>query len=182
MNTNTKTVNSYAVTLAILIIVSWAHPCHAEEIRSRFTTIDFGDEITLQELNRNLLIDNLEYMLKNKTSLTISEEVADKLDVIVEKVEEVLEMFPENLQFKVVLLPTSLDVQNLHREKYGRKVPYIAFYAPRDNTVYISTQDASLAVITHEIAHVVLTHYLEVSPSSKIHEVLAQYAEQHIVQ
>ena len=42
------------------------------------------------------------------------------------------------------------------------------------------TSQRKLFTAAHEIGHVVAENYFEVSPPQNIHEVIAQYAEQHI--
>ena len=60
-------------------------------------------------------------------------------------------------------------------------VDYIAFYSPKKNTVFYAAAKTKLRVVAHEIGHVVAEHYFAISPPPKIHEVLAQYAESHIM-
>jgi len=64
--------------------------------------------------------------------------------------------------------------------RYGLTVDYVAFYAPRDKVVYVSVDDADLSVLAHELTHVILDHYFGIAPPVKIHEVLAQFVEEHL--
>jgi predicted metal-dependent peptidase len=89
-------------------------------------------------------------------------------------------MYPRTLNFRIMLLSTDTEVQQAYRSRYGKSVDYIAFYAPKDKTVYISVDDIRLGVLAHELAHVVIEHYFLNSPPNKIHEVLAQFVETHL--
>ena len=71
-------------------------------------------------------------------------------------------------------------MREIFRKKYGRDVDYIAFYSPRDKTVYVSVSDVELTVLAHEIGHVIIDFYYGMATPQKIHEVLAQYVEEHL--
>jgi hypothetical protein len=89
-------------------------------------------------------------------------------------------MFPRELKITIVLLSTDDEVQRIYRDKYGRRVDYIAFYSPRDKTIFISVNDISLGVLAHELAHVIIDRYYGIPTPVNIHEILAQYVESHI--
>jgi hypothetical protein len=151
------------------------------ELKTRYTKIVYEKEDLLRKLNKAVSLGNLSYNLRNPIKSIIAEdEVRNKVDVIIEKVESVLQMFPKNLKFTVVLLASDRDVQRIYRGKYGVNVDYIAFYSPGDETVYISVDDARRGVLAHELAHVVIDHYYGIPTPEKVHEILAQFAESHI--
>jgi hypothetical protein len=102
------------------------------------------------------------------------------MDVLIERVETILEMYPKELKFNITLLSSDNEVQDVFRKKYGRTVNYISFYSPRDKTIYVSVKDIELGVLAHEIAHVIIDFYYGMSTPRKIHEVLAQYVENHL--
>lgn len=52
-----------------------------------------------------------------------------------------------------------------------------SFYVYDFNTVYISADDFRIGVLSHEIAHAVISRYFVVLPSVRIQEVLASYVE-----
>ncbi|ACN15653.1 hypothetical protein HRM2_25590 [Desulforapulum autotrophicum HRM2] len=149
-------------------------------IQSRYTTITYSDVKALRKFNNKLYMGNLKYLLKGKKSDTIEDEVKNKIDLIVEKVETVLDMYPATLRFNIVIHGSTRGVQAAYQRIYHRKVNYIAFFSPGEKTVFYSANNAKLRVVTHEIGHVVAENYFAISPPPKIHEVLAQYAEMHI--
>lgn len=150
------------------------------ELRTHYTVVTYDGENVLKKFNKEIRLGSLSYHLRNKQSLTIEDEVKNKVDLIVERVESILEMFPRSLKFSIVLMASEDDVQTMFKDKYGKKVDYIAFYSPKDKTIYLSVRDVRLGVLAHEIAHVVIDHYYDISTPSKIHEVLAQYVETHL--
>ena len=150
------------------------------ELKTRYATVIYENEGYLRQFNKEVSLGSLSYLTRNKTSITADDEIKNKLDAVVERIETILDMFPRELKFKVVLLPSDADVQRVYRTKYGKTVDFIAFYSPRDKTVFFSVDDISLDVLAHELTHVILDYYFGVSPPEKIHEVLAQFVEAHL--
>ncbi len=150
------------------------------ELKTKYTVIIYDNENILKKFNKEINLGSLSYLLRNKHSFTLEDEVKNKIDVIVERVESILEMFPRALLFSIVLMASDGDVQIMFKNKYGKRVDYIAFYCPKDKTIYLSVRDVSLGVLAHEIAHVIIDHYYDISTPSKIHEILAQYVETHL--
>lgn len=151
------------------------------EIKTRYATIRYNDSEILREFNDELYLGrHLTYQLRKLPAITVADEVRNKLNVVVEKVETVLDMFPPILYFYLVLLPTDDDVQEVYLKKYGKRVNHIAYYSLSEKTIYISVSDLNLQVLAHELGHMVVDHYFKVRPPYKIHEVLAQFAEVHI--
>jgi len=151
----------------------------AAEIATKYATIVYQDEEILRRFNDEILWGG-GFFFRRPRQLTLADEVKNKVDSILEKVEAVLEMFPKGLRFTMVLLPDDDDVQEVFQQKYGNKVDYIAFYVPPEKTMYVAASKVRLRVLAHELAHVVVDHYFEVPPPVKIHELLAQFAETHV--
>ena len=163
-----------------LIILTFFSVSSASELKSRYTTIMYNNEDEVRRFNSEVSLGSLSYLMRNRGSVTTGDEVKNKVDVIVERVESILEMYPRELKFHIVLLPSDNEVQEIFRKKYGRNVDYIAFYSPRDKTVYASVKNIELTVLAHEIGHVVIDFYYGIATPQKIHEVLAQYVEEHL--
>lgn len=166
-------------TLNALGVLS--QPLAAYEISSRYATIQYEKEDLLREFNRELLLGSLSHLMRYKKNVTWQDEIKNKVDIIVERVILVLDMRPSEVRFKLVLLPTEEDVQQVYRMKYNRKVDYIAFYAPRDKTVYVSVNDIRIGVFAHELGHLIIDLFYQTTTPSKIHEVLAQFVETHLM-
>ena len=163
-----------------LMILTFFSVSSASELKSRYTTIMYNSEDQIREFNNEVSLGSLSYLMRNRGSITIGDEVKNKVDVIIERVESILEMYPRELKFRIVLLPSDNEVQAIFRKKYGRDADYIAFYSPGDKTVYISVKDIELTVLAHEIGHVIIDFYYGMATPRKIHEVLAQYVEEHL--
>lgn len=167
--------------LILLILFSTQSLSYCFEIKSRYATIQYEKEELLREFNRELLLGSLSHLMRFKKNVTWQDEVKNKVDIIVERVEIVLDMRPADISFKIVLLPTDEDVQQAYKSRYNRKVDYIAFYAPKDKTIYVSVNDVRIGVFAHELGHLIIDLYYKTSTPSKIHEVLAQFVETHLM-
>lgn len=165
---------------AVLGLFLWVSDSLAYDLESRYATITYDDPSHLKKFNHELYMGRLNSLVRSQGADTIEEEVAAKINVIVEKAMKVMDMFPEDLNFCIVIHPNEWEVQREFREIYDVNVEYIAFYSPHLNRIYYSANNGTLRVVTHEIAHVIIENYFKVSPPQRIHEVLAQYAEKHI--
>lgn len=150
------------------------------ELKSRYTTIIYSREDQLRRFNKEISLGSLSFLLKGRMSITTEDEVKNKIDVIIERAEAILEMFPGKLKFTISLQSSDSEVQGIFRNRYGKDVDYIAFYSPRDETIFVSVKDIELGILAHEIAHVIIDHYYGIATPAKIHEVLAQYVETHL--
>lgn len=150
--------------------------------RSRYINrLIYNSVEDLHEFNDNLtLTRQLSAMAHQKSPATIEEEVLAKLDIVIEKVEVVLDMFPNNLAITVRILADRAAVSGVYRQKYNRKVDYVAYYSLSENTIYFSAYDTSIRVVAHEIAHAIVDHFFEVRPPYNMHELMAQFAEKHV--
>lgn len=165
------------VFISPLLSSAWVS---ALEIKSQYAVISYANDDMLQTLNSRLFLSRFKYLMKEKRPMTVEEEVIDKIDLITVKVEEILEMFPPNLQYTLSLCENMDQVKEnfvtLHQREWKRP----GFYSPINDTVYLSVRHAKVNVVAHEVGHVVVEKYFKVRPPVKIHEILAQFAEKHI--
>ncbi len=141
----------------------------------------YEDIKQLEQFNKILYMGKRGRLLKNSKPITLANEVKNKIDIIVERNEIALEMFPDNLKFRLVLKSTSAEVQDTYKSLYGKKTNFIAFYSPVEDSVFITVRKSTLRVLAHEFAHAVISHYFDIAPSVKIHELLARFAEDRIM-
>lgn len=162
----------------ILIFVPF-NRAYAIEFESRYAVITYSNIDDLREFNDELYMGRLSSQVE-KGGDTLEDEVIAKINLIVERVMSVLDMFPKPLKFSIQIYPKESQVQQAFRELYHIDVEYIAFYSPSQNKVFYSANNATLRVVAHEIGHVVAENYFTISPPQRIHEVMAQFAEKHI--
>jgi len=169
------------ICFSLLFGAVYVHPSLAAEAQGRYVTLQYSDKRMLREFNDKLIIGRkLSAMMRKKNVETVEDEVVAKVDLVVEKTEVVLDMFPDKLQLTLVLLADDDDVEDKYLEKYGQRQDNIAFYSLSENTIFISVDDTNLRVLAHEMGHAIADLYFEVRPPYKIHELMAQFAEKHI--
>ena len=152
----------------------------AGQQKSRYVTISYPNRQVLQEFNDNLRLNRkLNYAMR-KNVVTVADEVLAKLDIIIEKVQIVLDMFPNYYHVRVVILPDDDDVSRVYKRKYGKRANHIAYYSLSEKTIYVSADDTKLRVVAHEIGHSVVDRFFKVRPPYNIHELMAQFAEKHV--
>lgn len=153
----------------------------ARDQKSRYVTLTYTDNGVLREFNDNLRLNRkLNYSKRKRDVVTVADEVLAKTDIIIEKVQIVLDMFPNKYHVRVVVLPDSSDVAAVYKKRYGKRVKHIAYYSLSEKTIYVSADDVSLRVLAHELGHSVVDHFFQVRPPYNIHELLAQFAEKHV--
>ena len=167
------------IFVAIVLIFSLFSQVGAEQFESKYAVIICNDMRALREFNDELYMGRLSSKVRARGD-RVQDEVIAKIDVIVEKVRDVLDMYPTPLKFSIEILPSERAVKEAFKDIYRVNVDYIAFYSPRLDRVFYSAGNGRLRVVSHEIGHVVAEHYFTVSPPQRIHEVLAQFAEKHI--
>lgn len=172
----------HIIVLALLLLGFDLTKVWATTVEGRYVTVEYGgNSELLREFNSNLKLSRkLQHYTQKQEYRSVEDEVVAKLDVLVEKVEIILDMFPANLDIKVVLLPSRHDIAAVYREKYQKKFNHIAYYSLSENTIYISVDNAKLKVVAHELGHAVVDHYFQVRPPYDIHELMAEYVEENI--
>ena len=162
------------------IICFFPLACISHELNSKYAVITYFNHDDLRKFNTELYMGQLKAKIRRSGGDTIEDEVISKINFIVEKVMNVLDMFPAQLKFSIVIKPDERGVQQDFRRIYNIDVAYIAFYSPSKNRVFYSADNARLRVVAHEIGHVVAENYFTISPPERIHELMAQFAEQHV--
>lgn len=176
----TKTLLRYICPVLLCVVL--IQPALAVEVKSRYVTLQYSNKRLLREFNNKLIIGRkLTAMMRKKNVETVEDGVLAKVDVIAEKVQVVLDMFPDKIHFTLVLLSDDDDVAKKYTQKYGKHLANIAYYSLSEKTIYISVDDTNLRVLAHEIGHAVTDQYFNVKrPPYKMHELMAQFAEKHV--
>jgi len=171
------------VTVSAIVLLCCsllASEAFSAELKTQYTTLVYEKDELLRDFNHAVSLGSLNHLLRSRKSITADDEIKNKIDVLIERIQTVLDMHPRELKFRIVLLATDTEVQKIYRSKYGANADFIAFYSQRDKTIYLSVSDIRLGVLAHELAHMIIDHYFGVPPPVKIHEVLAQFVEEHL--
>ncbi len=166
---------------AVFCLAILEQPVVAAERHSKYARLLYNDKELLRDFNDKIYLGSkLRRMIRKKNIVTVEDEVIAKIDLIIEKAEVVLNMFPDNMKITVVLLPNKSAVARVYKQNYGKNVSHIAYYSLSQDTIYISVRNARLRVLAHEVGHAVVDHYFKVRPPYNMHELMAQFTEKHI--
>lgn len=173
MISNTRTTRTASrpawacVCCCVLGLLIFASQAHALEISSQQVRVSYQTVADLQRFERAITPWN-----------DISDiDLQTRLD---RDVASVLETFglPAGPQIHLVLLPDAATVNGLYQVEYKRRPDYIAYFSPKSDAIYLSLADVDRQVLIHELTHAVMHHYFKQPMPSKMHEMLAQLAEE----
>ncbi len=133
----------------------------------------------LRLFNKRIKVGSLSSLLRRKpeANLSLEGQVSEKVDIIVERVEMILEMHPKNFSVRINVLPDARSVRAAYRKKYYRDVEFVAFYSPAERAIYIAADETKANILAHELAHALIDQFFGVAAPVKIHEILAQYVD-----
>jgi hypothetical protein len=169
-----------SIVFAVLFIFVLSSRSSGYELKTNYITIVYNNEDELRRFGKDIYLGSLSYLLRNRKSVTAEDDLENRLDVIVEKVESILEMYPKEVRFTIKLLPSEDAVHVVYRARYGKSADYIAFYSSIGKIIFVSVKDVDTGILAHEIAHAIIDLYYGISTPSRIHEILAEYVVAHL--
>lgn len=186
-------ISLIAVLLFCLLPISGANaeitsaPLSSEEdwiiTKSHFCTIHFRYDVNVDAVNKKIDTYKVDYGLTVKPPRLGNDTkdiVAYKFDLILLKVQELLDMRPKDLRLNAKIYREQNDLDKVYLEIFDEGNKFIAFYVFKLNTLFACEEKVSANVLAHEIAHCIIDHYFTVTPPKKIAEMIAQYADLHL--
>lgn len=116
-------------------------------------------------------------------SLSDKDKVAYRVNLIFERVKELLGMYPQGVTFQVKIFKGQSSVDDAwHRFSRSTKpsVHVKAFYVHGLRTVFTSEEGLADSVLAHEFGHVLQNYYFVALPSSKVTEMLSIYVDENL--
>ncbi len=168
------------ITYLLLFLCVMPRTGMALEIHTRYATIIYNEDSDLDRFNEEIHLGKYSFLLQQDGIQSVEDEVRLKTDLIFDRVQEILDMFPEDSKFKIIISSSGQDTRNIHQQIYGLPGKSTAFYANDIDMVFFSAEDTELSIIAHEFAHVIMQKYFQTTPPVKIHELLSRYAATHI--
>ena len=146
--------------LLVLFSLFQAAPCVAEQqIETKFAVLRYPNDQALSQFC---------WRITGQRVLTGGEGlVKNRVDELVQRVEEILEMYPGNFRFTILLVNGNAEMP-------------VAQYSHGTRTVAVAVDRATDGVLAHEIAHAVICVYFPVPPPERAQEILAQYVDKHL--
>ena len=91
----------------------------------------------------------------------------ERVDRIIEKVESILDMYPDGFRVKIYIHP---------EHQSGP----LAYYSHGKNTITVYLDTITENILAHEISHAIIRSYFKILPPKKIREILSQYVDQYL--
>jgi predicted metal-dependent hydrolase len=154
---------AFILTILVLLAIYPAivHAAPEKTFTTRYATIYYSEDKDMDDFIWRLGGQKLEFT--SDTALASS-----RVDRIIDRVENVLDMRPGN--FKVSI--------SLHRGKLeGER---IAFYEYKTKAIHISVDNVTDGVFAHETAHALIHHNFGMLLPSKMQEILTQYVDKSL--
>lgn len=178
--------HSFQFIILFFIILVYAIPAYACEGLSKtyetgYATICYSSENDLHKLTASLSKGLFSFLEgSNKPEV-----VRNRVDEIVEKAGSLLDMYPTDLHFTIILYPDNRELEKIYLKAagihaYGGTRTPVAFYSHKLKTIYVSLDNLSAGILAHEVAHAIINSYFESSPSARTQEILSQYVDRHL--
>jgi len=128
--------------------------------RTKFAEIYYSEDASL--------VDFFWRISGKRLNFTEESNLAEsRVDSIIDRVQSVLDMHPDNFRIKI----------NLYSQyKEGR----IAFYSNKEGSITVYADRVTDGILAHEIAHAIICKYFLEPPPEKIQEILSQYVDKHL--
>lgn len=155
--------------------------CYAETITGKYFTVSYESSCNLMQFNKKIDSDNFfgfDSILSDTSN--INSIIAQNLDNLYSEVSDILDIHMYSYHGNIKVLPNRQEVNKVILSSSVITGDLPSIYVPADNTIYISLQDLTLGMLSHEIAHAIISNYFVVAPPEKVQEILAGYVEYSI--
>lgn len=153
----------------------------AGKIVAKNFTLFYESGVDVAALPRQLNLSPAERMIEGRGaagSLSAENNLSDMLDTLFVRISDILDMHLYSFTGTIKVCKDQSRLSNIYSALYDSDLKgRYSFYAYEPNTVYISAQNFTTAVLGHEMAHAIISHYFVVLPSVKIQEILSGYVE-----
>lgn len=154
-----------------------------QSVKGRLVQIQFSADEDLKKLaekiKANFRLDNYKELFSAPGNCPY--QACEKLDRLVLRVEEILDMRPLRFQVVLKLYKSAKELQLIYQQLFGQSQDLpAAFYVHRYLTIFAAADKLNEHIIAHEIGHAVLNQFFVVKPSIKMQEVLCQYIDVHL--
>lgn len=129
----------------------------------------------LNKLDFNYFLQPDTLLIKNNQDP--NEILVKVLDALYLEVSDILDIHIYSFHGNIKILPDQNSVSAVFKKFFRTDFPERSFYVHEKNTIYVSLADLNSAMLGHEIAHAIISHYFVVPPPAKVQEVLSGFVE-----
>ena len=178
------------ISLFIYISICAIRPAFCEEgsdwlkIETNYFTVEYQSSVSLKtvaaRLNTRGFFSSGFFGSSSSSAATPEEEVAQRLDRLLKRAEELLDMYPPKLKITIKIFTDSSALDDAYFKMFGGRPGYKAFHIYQYQTIYTSEETISDSVIIHEMGHSIVDNYFSTNPPPKVSELLATYVDMHL--
>jgi len=177
-------------TLYLVFVSLWlftAEECCAEDglyvIETKHMTLVFNEIADVELLNDAInyppeSLASLFYV--NTDSENTQQELIQRVDLLFEKVQQILDMRKEMRKIRVRLFSNADQLDLAYSKIYRKKNTMRGWYVHDFNTIFLNVRDVHEGVFAHELGHSIIDHFLSVRPPRATAEILAKYVDKHL--
>ena len=153
-----------------------------QSVESRYFTVFYRPSVNLKKMEKKLKRRRFDVVSGGGYEYlsTNAEKVAYRLDRIFERVKEILDMYPQNMNVKIKIFKDRRELIDAYEKVFGEREDIVSFYIYRHETIYTDAVDISDSVIAHEMAHAIVDHYFLIRPPETVKEMLSCYVDEHL--
>jgi hypothetical protein len=156
----------------------------AHKIQGDYCTLYFVGDINYSLIDKNISIRLIDIPKSERESLkeasTIPQRIAHKVDIILLKSEQILDMYPADFHVNIVFYENTAMLDDAYEEIMGERLHLYSFYVYEDNTIYTTQKRINENILAHELGHALVNHYFVVRPPATVRELLSQYIDYHL--
>ena len=136
--------------------------CQTENIfNTKYTTIHYNYPGDLSDFLWRLGGTRIDFMRDRELAKS-------RIDRVVERVEAILDMHPKDLRIDIYLKRGKLEFNER------------AYYENKTGSVYVSVDNVTDGVFSHEITHAIVNKSFINAASSKIQEIISNYVDRYL--
>lgn len=153
------------------------------KINTQYTRLIFSSRKDVATFNKSIAFPTkktLSGLFSGSSSEHIERELPRKVDLLFEKVQQILDMRKPMRKVRVRIYKNNAELQKAYRKIFKRKGNVRGWYVYEYNTVFLNVKDVHAGMLAHELGHAIIDHYLEVRPPRATAEILARYVDEHL--
>ena len=153
-------------------------------LETRHTIIHYQSMEDLKKFNRKIAYHTGKWGVMStifgSNSDTLHDKVRKKVDGIFEKAQHLLGMRKRMHKVHIYICRNKKQLDDNYHRIYSKPCRFRAWYVYELNAVYVNHQDLDEGMLSHELAHSIIDHYLLVRPPRASAEILASYVDLHL--
>lgn len=155
-----------------------------QNMKTRHTVIHYNSMNDLKKLNKNIRFPSTTWnaitKYFNSDADMVEEKLVSKVDILFERVQEILGMHNKLDKTKIFVCQNKAQLREIYQKFYKKPCRLRAFYIYEFNAIYINVQDLNEGILSHEMAHSIISNFSMTRPPVPSTEILAQYVNKHL--